>query len=443
MIRISSSAVRKALKRIAIKVLLTWEWLESGVTFDLSSDAVRADPYATYERLRRKDPVHYSRLARGWVLTRYEDAQAVLLDHHRFSNMQGRTDYGQDASMLDLDPPDHTRLRSLVSKAFTPRTVAKQEPRVQQIVDDLLEATADQDCFDLVDVLAFPLPVIVIAEMIGVPTEDLEQFKEWSNAIVLSLEPARNDEQVRRFRRASEELYEYFEGIIAQRREEPKDDLISALLAAEDEGDKLSHLELLATLELLLVAGNETTRNLIGNGMLALLRNPQELERLRADPALLDTAIDELLRYDSPVQLDGRYLLEDVEIGGKQLRAGDQVVAAVGAANRDPEVFSNPETLDIGRREQSHISFGRGIHFCLGAPLALLEARIAFATVLKQFCSLRLAAKPEYRPQVVLRGVEALWVEVERATDQFSGAAAGTPVAERHGALLDIRSEES
>ena len=430
MMTISSSTVRKAFRRIARTVLLTWEWVESGVTFDLSSEAVRANPYATYERLRRKDPVHYSRLAGGWVLTRYEDAQAVLLDHHRFSNMQGRSDYGQDASLLDLDPPDHTRLRSLVSKAFTPRTVAEQAARVQQIVDDLLEATGDLERFDLIDVLAFPLPVIVIAEMIGVPTEDLAQFKEWSNAIVLSLEPARSEEQVRRFRRASEELYEYFEGIIAQRREEPKDDLISALLAAEDEGDKLSHLELLATLELLLVAGNETTRNLIGNGMLALLRNPGELERLRQDPALLDTAIDELLRYDSPVQLDGRYLLEDVEIGGKKLRAGEQVVAAVGAANRDPAAFSNPETLDVGRKEKSHISFGRGIHYCLGASLAVLEARIAFATVLKQFSSIRLAAEPEYRPQVVLRGVEALWVEVERAPAPSRAAAVMTAVVE-------------
>ena len=309
-------------------------------------------------------------------------------------------------------------------------------------MDELLQTAAHLDCFDLVEVLAFPLPVIVIAEMIGVPTEDLEQFKEWSNAIVLSLEPARSDEQVRRFRRASEELYEYFEGIIAQRREAPKDDLISALLAAEEEGDKLSHKELLATLELLLVAGNETTRNLIGNGMLALLRNPHEMERLRADPALLDTAIDELLRYDSPVQLDGRYLLEDVEIGGKQLRAGSQVVAAVGAANHDPAAFSNPEKLDIGRKEKSHVSFGRGIHFCLGAPLALLEARIAFAAILKRFSTIRLSAEPEYRPQVVLRGVEALWVEVERAAELPPSAAVETQIVEREGPLLDIRGEK-
>lgn len=441
MMKLCYKSIRRALKRIAMTALLAWEWLESGVTFDLSSDAVRADPYATYERLRRKDPVHYSRLAGGWVLTRYEDAQAVLIDHHRFSNMQGRSDYGQDASMLDLDPPDHTRLRSLVSKAFTPRTVAQQEPRVQQIVDELLEAAGEQDHLDLIEVLAFPLPVIVIAEMIGVPTEDLEQFKEWSNAIVLSLEPARSDEQVRRFRRASEELYEYFEGIIAQRREAPKDDLISALLEAENEGDKLSHLELLATLELLLVAGNETTRNLIGNGMLALLRNPHEMERLREDPSLLDTAIDELLRYDSPVQLDGRHLLEDVEIGGKQLRAGAQVVAAVGAANRDPVAFSNPGKLDVGRKEKSHISFGRGIHFCLGAPLALLEARIAFSTILKSFSTIRLSAEPEYRPQVVLRGVEALWVQVEWAAELAPSAAVETHTVERDGSLLDIQSE--
>ena len=316
--------------------------------------------------------------------------------------------------MLDLDPPDHTRLRSLVSKAFTPRSVTALKPRIEEIVEELLDGVDGERQFDLIDSFAFPLPVIVIAEMLGVPAQDLEQFKEWSNDIVVSLEPVQTREQRERFRRSEQELHEYFEGIIEQRRQDPQDDLVSALLAAEEEGDRLSHGELLATLLLLLEAGNETTRNLIGNGMLALLRNPEELKRLKEQPELIDSAIDELLRYDSPVQLDGRTLVEDVEMGGKRMRAGQQVVAVVGAANRDPAAFTEPNRLDIGRQEKSHISFGRGIHYCLGASLAKLEGQIALASLLERFSSIRLAAVPRQRKQVVLRGVEDLLVEVER-----------------------------
>ena len=406
--------VKNFVKPIAKRGLLTWERLESGVNFDLTSESVLAEPYPTYQQLRERDPIHRMRLIDGWALTRYEDVQAVLSDHRRFSSGESGPNYTRNASMLDLDPPDHTRLRSLVSKAFTPRSIAELGPRIQQIVDELLDAVEEKDSFDLIDSFAFPLPVIVIAEMLGVPAQDLEQFKEWSNDIVLSLEPILSEEQRVRFRRSEEELYEYFEGIIAQRRRNPQDDLISALLAAEDEGDRLSHQELLATLLLLLVAGNETTRNMIGNGMLALVRNPEELRRLRDDPDLLDSAIDELLRYDSPVQLDGRKLVEDVEMGGKLMRAGQQVVAVIGAANRDPAAFSEPDRLDIGRQEKSHISFGRGIHYCLGASLAMLEGRIAFASLLERFSSIRLAAEPRQRKQVVLRGVENLLIDVER-----------------------------
>ena len=406
--------VKEVVKRIAKNGLLTWERLESGVSFDLTSGRVLTDPYPTYRQLRERDPIHRMRLIDGWALTRYEDVQAMLLDHRRFSSGESGPNYTRNASMLDLDPPDHTRLRSLVSKAFTPRSIAELGPRIQQIVDELLNAVEGKTRFDLIDSFAFPLPVIVIAEMLGVPTQDLEQFKDWSNDIVLSLEPILTEEQRVRFRQSEQELYEYFEGIIAQRRRTPQDDLVSALLAAEEEGDKLSHEELLATLLLLLVAGNETTRNMIGNGMLALLRNPEELWRLRNNPDLLDSAIDELLRYDSPVQLDGRTVVEDSELGGKRMRAGQQVVAVIGAANRDPGAFSEPDRLDIGRKEKSHISFGRGIHFCLGASLAMLEGRIAFASLLERFSSIRLAAEPRQRKQVVLLGVEDLLVDIER-----------------------------
>ncbi len=412
-----SRSLLDLLKPIAKRGLLTWERLESGVVFDLTSEQMLANPYPTYHSLRERDPVHRMRLVDGWVLTRYDDVQAMLLDHQRFSNWgpgAGDRVYTRDRSMLDLDPPDHTRLRSLVSKAFTPRSVAALEPRIAEIVEELLDRVEGEEQFDLIDSFAFPLPVIVIAEMLGVPAQDLDNFKEWSNDIVLSLEPILSREQRERFRGSEQELYEYFECIIAQRRQDPKDDLVSALLAAEEDGDRLSHGELLATLLLLLVAGNETTRNLIGNGLLALLRNPEELERLKEQPELLDSAIDELLRYDSPVQLDGRTLVVDVEMGGKQMRAGQQVVGVVGAANRDPEAFSNPDRLDIGRDEKSHISFGRGIHYCLGASLAMLEGRIALAGLLERFSSIRLAAEPQQRKQVVLRGVENLLIDVER-----------------------------
>jgi cytochrome P450 len=251
--------------------------------------------------------------------------------------------------------------------------------------------------------------------MLGVPSEDIEVFRSWSNDIALSVEPTVNDEQQRRIEESGEKLYDYFEGIIEQRRRNPQDDMITALIAAEDEGDRLTHEELLATLLLLLVAGNETTRNLIGNGTLALVRNPDQLERLRNEPDLIDSAINEMLRYDSPVQLDGRMATEEVEIGGKLIKPGQRAICLLGAANRDPSVFTNPDVFDIGRQEASHIAFGRGIHYCLGAPLAILEGRIAFSSLLNRFSSVTLLSEPEYREQVVLRGVKELWIEVERS----------------------------
>ena len=407
--RTLSNVIRPAIMR----ALLTWERVESGVSYDPTSPNIKANPYQKYRNLRAIDPVHRLRLIDGWVLTDYEDVDGVLRDHSRFSR-----DYGKESeykSLLDLDPPDHTRVRSLVSQAFTPKSVAELHPRVQQIVDDLLDDVAGQDRFDLVESFAYPLPVIVIAEMLGVPADDRDRFKLWSNDIALTVEPTVNDEQTERIKRSSEELIEYFDSIIELRRTDPQDDLITALIAAEEQGDRLSHEELIAMLLLLLVAGNETTRNLIGNGMLALLKNPNQLQRLRDDPDLMDNAVNELLRYDSPVQLDGRMATEDMEIRGKLIRPGQRVICLLGAANRDPSVFTDPDTLDVARQEKSHMSFGRGIHHCLGAPLALLEGRIAFASLLERFSTIQLLREPEYRDQVVLRGVRDLWIEVERS----------------------------
>ena len=399
---------------VAKRVLLTWEQTESGISFDLTSSKVRANPYEVYERLRSKNPIHRMRLINAWALTEYDDAMALLQDHRRFSSGENKLEYAHYRTMLDLDPPDHTRLRSLVSKAFTPRSVALLGPRIEEIVEELLDDLADKDSFDLISDFAFPFPVIVIAEMLGIPAEDRDKFNVWSNDIALAVEPILSGEEIVRVERASDEIIEYFEGIIEQRRRQPRDDMLSALLAAEEEGDRLTHDELLGTLMLLLLAGNETTRSLIGNGMLALLKNPDQLQRLRENPDLLESAIDEMLRYDSPVQFIIRVVMEDVEFKGKRFRAGQKVLLLVGASNRDPTVFTDPGALDIGRQEKSHLSFGRGIHYCLGSPLALLEARVAFANLIERFSSIELVTEPDFRNQIVLRGVESLWIRVER-----------------------------
>lgn len=399
------------LREIIKSLLLSWEQYEFGVCYDPTSPNNLVDPYIIYEELRRKDPIHRMRLIDAWVLTRYADAEAVLLDHKRFSSGENRFDYTPYRTMLDLDPPDHTRLRSLVSKAFTPRSVAALENRVHEIADELLDEVADKDRIDLMEEFAAPFPIIVIAEMLGVPAQDRELFKQWSDDISLSIEPILTKEQVKQVNRATDEVFAYFEGIIAERKEDLQDDLLSGLLVAEEEGDRLSHEEVLSTMLLLLVAGNETTRNLIGNGMYALLKYPDQLERLRQHPELMESAIDELLRYDSPVQFNVRVVREDVQMKGRSLRRGQKVISLIGAANRDPVAFSAPDVLDIARKDKSHLSFGRGIHYCLGSPLALLEGRIAFSKLLDRFSKIELASEPTYKHQVVLRGLNELLLE--------------------------------
>ena len=407
--------LKTSLRSLVIRTLLARERLESGISFSLISPELHADPYRWYRRLQIKDAVHRSRLFNGWILSKYADVDAVLRDHKRFANdSNNASDNPLDAqdiptrSMLYRDPPDHTRLRSLVSKAFTPRSIDALRPRVEMIVDELLDSVGDAESFDVIDALAYPLPVIVIAEMLGIPPEDRDRFRGWSNDVAHSLEPLQSEEDSRRAQRSVEELREYLSAIIEQRRLQPRDDLISALTAAEDEGDKLTHEELLLTLVLLLVAGNETTKNLIGNGLLALLRHPDELKKLRENPDLIEPAIDELLRLDSPVQIDGRTALEDVMIGGKQVKRGQRVVLLIGAANRDPDVFSDPDRLDLSREAKNHISFGRGIHHCLGAPLARIEGQIAFRKLIERFPDIRLDETPQFRNQVVLRGMKSL-----------------------------------
>ena len=414
--RLITKVVERLVVPVVVRMRLARERREAGVAYDITSPEVRADPYATYRQLRSTDPVHRMRVVDAWAVTRYHDVEAVLRDHKRFGNAGRIMVETVPLSLLDLDSPEHTRIRLLVSKAFTPRAVARLHTRVQELADELLDGVAGKERFDLIGALGYPLPLTVIAEMLGVRPRDMDRFEEWSKALALSVDPVLGRNQIHAIKGAEQDAFAYFETIIDERRRQPRDDLVSALLAAEEAGDRLSHQELLSVMLLILVAGNETTRNLIGNGMLALLRNPDQLQRLRDNPELLDAAVDELLRYDSPVQLNGRVAREDVEIGGKHIRAGDVVISLLGAANRDPEVFEEPERLDIGRRGESHLSFGRGIHYyCLGASLALLEARIAFASLLDRYGAIRLAIEPRHRAGVALRGVEQLWIEVGAA----------------------------
>ena len=410
--KVVSKLLEVAFKPAAMRILLAWERLESGVSYNPLSPELRANPYPTYEKLRNKDPVHRIRLHKAWVFTQFEDVDAILRDHRRFSNGRPQLGYVPYTTMLGLDPPDHTRLRSLVSKGFTPGSVAELASSIQRTVDQLLDDVGDRGHFDLMREFAYPLPIIVIAEMLGVPPKDRDQFNDWSNIVSLVVDPLLQPEQIERVQQTVEELIAYFEEMAEARRANPQNDLISTLVAAEEAGDKLTREELVVNLILLLVAGNETTRNLIGNGTLALLRNPDQLQRLRDNTGLLDSAIDELLRYDSPVQLDTRITKEAVEFRGKRIPKGGRVICLLGAANRDPSAFPNPAVLDIGRTQRNHVAFGRGIHHCLGSLLAQLEGTIAFTALLDRFSSIHLSAEPKYRNQIVLRGLEELWVDV-------------------------------
>ena len=268
----------------------------------------------------------------------------------------------------------------------------------------------------MMEALSDPLPTIVIAELIGVPVEDRARFKVWSDAVARQLEPTITRAQSIEAFKANAELREYFDAIIEERRAEPREDLLSALIAAEEEGDKLTHEEMVSTLILLLVAGNETTTNLIGNGLLALLRHPDQLERLRDNPSLADSAIEELLRYDSPVQTDARTTTEDVVIGGQEIKAGQQLILLLGSANHDSSVFDEPDRLDLDRDVREHVSFARGNHYCLGSPLARAEGQIAFERLLARFGDMQLSGEPEFKDHIILRGMNELWVNVDSGT---------------------------
>ncbi len=424
-----TESVQESILQAGVYTLRTVERLQTGIAYTPNTSSFYTDPYPLYHELQERDPFHRSYADYGWVVSRYQTIETVLRDQrfsaddrkgrpwkmiHKMMLQAGRLEKDEEfiPSILRLDPPDHTRLRKLVSKVFTPRAIQALRPQIENVVAQLLAAVQDADTIDIIRDVANPLPIIVIAEMLGIPHADREQFKRWSDEAIRELDIASIDD-LRRSGQAIKELNAYFADIIEQRRRQPQDDLLSALILAEEEGDTLTVEEIYATCELLLIAGHETTTNLIGNGMLALLRNPEQLTLLRNAPDLIPNAIEELLRYDSPVQITSRYALEDCELDGQAIKKGQQLVLLLGAANRDPAVYEQPGRLDITRQYSKHLSFSIGIHFCLGAALARLEGQIAVSALLRRFPGLRLASDSvQWRDSATLRGLTALPVVI-------------------------------
>lgn len=395
-------------------------------TFNPFTPGFLADPYPAYRALLRENPVSWEPMMETWVFTRYEDVDAVLTHpntsadrrsaRNRLAEMARQQEqnfgpFSRAPSMLTSDPPVHTRLRKLVSKAFTPRAVENLRPRIQEIADGLLDEAARDGSMDLVTALAYPLPVIVISEMLGVPPEDRATFKKWSDEVVATLGgPFVAPEVIDRARAALESLSDYLVPIIRDRREHPREDLISALVAAEEQGQVLSEDEIFSTTILLLIAGNETTTHLIDNGTYALLRNPDQLALLREKPELIASAVEELLRFIGPVQLTGRVMKEDSVFGGQVVLEGQMATVLLGAANHDPDKWGpTADKLDITRNPTDHVSLGDGIHFCLGAPLARAEAQIAIGSLLRRFPGLRLGEEElEWGGTFIIRGLKHL-----------------------------------
>ena len=381
------------------------------------------DPLSYFARMRAEGavtPVTMPEGNRSWLVTRYDDVRAALADPRLVKDWARKlTPEGWEPDpvsgflsvhLLNLDPPDHTRLRKLVTKAFTARRVAGLRPRIEAITSSLLDAMTDRDEADLIEAFAFPLPITVICELVGIPAADQEQFKGWSHAIVSSVAAPEDVYS------AGLAMYHYFTDLLAAKRRAPADDLLSALITARDEGDSLSERELIAMMFLLLVAGHETTTNLIASGTLALLTHPDQLSRLRADPSLLPGAVEELLRFVNPVNhATERFTMEPTEIAGVTIPPREWVVCVTSSANHDPERFADPERLDVSRDAGGHLAFGHGIHYCLGAPLARLEGEIAFGALLSRFPAMSLAvpvSSLRWRPSSLIHGLESLPVRL-------------------------------
>lgn len=394
--------------------------------FDVTDPAFIADPYPVLSALRETTPIYWSDRSNQWMLTRFEDVAAALRDRrlgraytHRFSH----ADVGRDEpdarwasfheheewSLLNLEPPDHTRLRRLVSKVFTPRAVAKLQPAIEGVSSALIDECADKNTFDLLTDYAQPYSVTVICSMLGVPIEDSQAMLDWSHAIVKMYELESSDETKAAANTAAREYIEYTRALIAEKRRRPDDLLVSQLVAVEDEGDTLTEAEIIGTTMVLVEAGHEATVNTLGNGFRALMHHPDQWQRLVSGEVAPNAAVEELLRWDSPLQMFERWVLDEgVEIAGQKIEVGQEVALLFGSAQRDSRRFDEPDTFDIGRNDPSHVGFGGGIHFCVGAPLARLELTQSVAGLVERFPNLALVDEPTYHPTFVIRGLTGL-----------------------------------
>ena len=389
------------------------------------TEAGRQDPYPLYRELRQVAPLFRSGLDGNWYASLYDDCKAILVDPRCGRKTDGIiTRHGQNPAMVERfrrrtqhtmllqNPPEHTRLRGLVNRAFTPRRIAGLADRIDDLVEPMLDEMAEAREVDLMAVLAFRLPVHVIGELVGVPPVDREQFRALTFATQAAMEPGAPPEALEAADRATDYQDAYFRELVTHKRKDPADDLLSALIELRDAGGPLSEEEMVATARLLFGAGFVTTTNLIGNGILTFFRHPVEMERLWHDPGLAGSAVDEVLRYESTVQVNGRSVLETTELGGQVLEAGDSVIPLIGGANRDPARFTDPERFDIGRREELPLSFGWGIHHCLGAPLARLEGQIVFTRFVERFSAMELDGPEPPWNTAFLRGLDTLPVRV-------------------------------
>ena len=390
----------------------------AGLSFNPWDENFRRNPYSYYQPLRMSPPPVMRFFIPVAVLTRYDDVLATLRDHVRFSSVPVRNRmtmatnevFGDAASIISSDPPIHTRMRKLVSRDFSSRAIRELEPRVRALTDGLLDDIAEKRHFDLVADFAIPLPVRIIASILGIPGARYETFKKWSDTL-MQLTTMLPGAQVDDSMRANlVEMRGYFAEEIERRRRQPGDDLMSSLVSAHEDTEMLNAGELMQFLVILLIAGNETTTNLIGNGMLALQNHPEQKETLRRDPSLLPRAVEEMCRYDSPVQSVFRTAKEDVEIGGTPVEKGSGIFLMIGSANRDAAKFERPDSFEIVREENDHLGFGEGIHYCLGAPLARLETAVAFGAVLNRFPNLRLDGDPmlDYKTSFFVRSLKSL-----------------------------------
>ncbi|MBR8835930.1 MAG: cytochrome P450 [Stigonema ocellatum SAG 48.90 = DSM 106950] len=401
--------------------------LAKTLKFNLFDPKFNANPYPTYHQLRSEDPVHRYFVGGDWIVTRYADVKAVLKSgcvrtddrpksiHERNKYLQKKGKnlntlaYTTSRFLFYMNPPDHTRLRALVGKGFSPVVVERMRPRIQEIVDELLDKVRHQESMDIVADLASPLSVNVISRLLGIPKEAQQQLHQWTDVLSRILDPLVSLEEYEAMNKATEEIQEYLRTLIAEREKDPQKDLISHLIAAKEQNDRLSQNEILAICTLLFGAGEETTGNTIGNGILALLQHPNQMEQLKREPTMIQNAVEEIIRYDSAIQMLTRIATDNLEIGNQTIKAGEKIVLCLGAANRDPAQFPEPDELNINREPNHHVAFADSIHYCLGAALARVESQIAINTLIQQFPNLKLASDQlEWRKSIVIRGLKTL-----------------------------------